>query len=135
MVIDESEFHAVIPMLRVASIEAALPVYEALGFSVAWQHQLDPEAPRLTCVQRGTVELYLTEHPVAPPGGVVYVKATGVDALVARARSRDLEASFGPEDRPWGDREVYFEDLDGNVLRFGEPLQTVEAGERADTKR
>lgn len=57
---------AAIPMLRVASIEAALPTYEALGFSVAWQHQLSPDAPRLTSVRHGTVEIYLTEHPVAP---------------------------------------------------------------------
>lgn len=120
---DEPELHAVIPMLRVASIEAAFPVYDALGFSVAWQHQLDPEAPRLISVQYGTLELYLTEHPVAPRGGVVYFKTNRVDALVAQARSRGLEPSFGPEDRPWGDREAYFTDVDGNVLRFGESLE------------
>lgn len=121
---NEPEFQGVIPMLRIASIEAALPVYEALGFSVAWQHQPGPEAPRLTSVQRGTVELYLTEHPVAPPGGVVYLKTKGVDALVAQAQSRGLEPDFGPEDRPWGDREAYFKDVDGNVLRFGETLES-----------
>lgn len=132
---DQSEFHTVIPMLRIASIEAALPVYGALGFSIVWQHQLDADAPRLTSVQRGAVELYLTEHPVAPPGGVVYVKTKGVNALVAQARSRGLEPSFGPEDRPWGDREAYFKDVDGNVLRFGEPVETADAAERAQSNK
>lgn len=127
---DELELHSVIPMLRVASIELALPVYDALGFSVAWQHQLNPDAPRLTSVQHGGVTLYLTEHPVAPPGGVVYIKTKGVDALVARARSQGLEPSFGPDDRPWGDREAYFEDTDGNVLRFGESFEAAEADGR-----
>ena len=122
----DPELYAAIPMLRVASIDAALPMYDALGFSVAWQHQLNPEAPRLTAVQHGTVELYLTEHPVAPPGGVVYLKTKGVDALVAQARSQGLEPSFGPEDRPWGDREAYFTDVDGNVLRFGESLAAAD---------
>jgi len=131
VLMDEPELYAVIPVLRITSIEATLPVYEALGFSVAWQHQLDPAAPRLTSVRQGSAELYLTEHPVAPPGGVVYVKTKGVDALVAQARSRGLKASFGPEDRPWGDREAYFEDADGNVLRFGEPLETANASECA----
>lgn len=122
---DEPELHSAIPMLRVASIEVALPVYHALGFSVAWQHQLDPKAPRLTSVRHGRVTLYLTEYPIAPLGGVVYLETKGVDALVARARSRGLDPSFGPEDRPWGDREAYFEDVDGNVLRFGESLEAT----------
>lgn len=113
-------------MLRVASIDDALPVYQALGFAIAWQHQLTPDAPRLTAVRHGTVEIYLTEHAVAPPGGVVYVETEGVDVLVAQARSRGFEPSFGPENRAWGDREAYFEDIDGNVLRFGEPLAEPE---------
>jgi uncharacterized glyoxalase superfamily protein PhnB len=46
----------------------------------------------------------------------------GVDALVARAAAAGLNPSFGPADRPWGDREVYFRDFDGNVLRFSQPL-------------
>lgn len=128
---DEPQIHAAIPVLHVASVEASLPVYKALGFCVAWQHQLDPGAPRLTSVQSGTVELYLTEHPVAPPGGVVYLKTNGVDRLAARARSRGCEPSFGPEDRPWGDREVYFKDADGNVLRFGEPIVAADSAELA----
>lgn len=131
----EPELWAAIPMLRVASIDAALLVYDALGFSVAWQHQLNPEAPRLTSVQHGTVELYLTEHPIAPPGGVVYLKTTGVDALVAQARSQGLDPSFGPEDRPWGDREAYFTDVDGNVLRFGESLEAADPQNAPSNKR
>lgn len=111
-----------IPALRVTKVEAALPTYTALGFSVAWQHQLAPDAPRLTSVRQGAAELFLTEHPIAPAGAVVYFVTRGVDALVARAAAAGLEPSFGPEDRPWGDREVYFRDLDGNVLRFGQPL-------------
>jgi len=111
-----------IPALRVAKLEVALPTYKALGFSVGWRHQFTPDAPRLTSVRQGAAELFLTEHPVAPAGAVVYFVTRGVDALVARAAAAGLEPSFGPEDRPWGDREVYFRDPDGNVLRFGQPL-------------
>ena len=109
-----------IPVLRVAKLEVALPTYKALGFSVGWQHQLTRDAPRLTSVRQGAAELFLTEHPVAPAGAVVYFVTQGVDALVARAAAAGLGPSFGPEDRPWGDREVYFRDPDGNVLRFGQ---------------
>jgi len=46
----------------------------------------------------------------------------GVDTLVARAAAAGLHPIFGPEDRPWGNREAYFRDPDGNVLRFGEAI-------------
>lgn len=111
-----------IPILRVTNIDAALPTYTALGFTVAWQHQLDPAAPRLTAVAQGKSELYLTEHPVVPAGAAVYFVVQGVDALRALAERSGVHPSFGPENRPWGTREVYFTDHDGNVLRFGEPL-------------
>ena len=111
-----------IPTLRVAKVEIALATYEALGFAVGWQHQLSADAPRLTSLRQGTAELFLTEHPVAPVGAVVYFVTRGVDALVARAAAAGLEPSFGPEDRSWGDREAYFRDPDGNELRFGQSL-------------
>jgi catechol 2,3-dioxygenase-like lactoylglutathione lyase family enzyme len=112
-----------IPTLRVTKVEDVLRTYAALGFSVAWQHQLSPDAPRLTSVRQGAAELFLSEHPVAPTGAVVYFITQGLDELVARASAAGLVPSFGPEDRPWGTREVYYRDHDGNVLRFGETLR------------
>ena len=122
---------SVIPTVRVASIDLALPLYEGLGFTVSWQHQLEPQAPRLTSVVQGPTELFLTEHPVAPYGSVVHFMVEGLDHLVAYAASAGFEPSFGPENRPWGDREVYFTDVDGNVLRFGERIER-EASPRAE---
>jgi len=95
-------------------------MYTALGFGVAWEHRLKPDGPRLVSVKHGNVELYLTEHPVTPFGGVVYLLMDGLEALVGRAIEAGVQPSFGPEDRPWGNRETYFTDVDGNVLRFGE---------------
>lgn len=116
---------SVIPTLRVASIDRALPSYESLGSSVSWQHQLSPEAPRLTSVVHGAAEPFLTEHPIAPYGAVVHFVVDGLQELVARARSNGIEPTSGPEDRPWGDREAYFTDIDGNVLRFAEPITRI----------
>lgn len=110
-----------IPTLHILSIDTSLPFYHALGFTVAWQHQLTREAPRLTSVTQNGVELFLTEHAIAPIGAVVYIVVDQIDEFVAAAQARSVEPSFGPEDRPWGDREAYFTDLDSNVLRFGQP--------------
>ncbi len=128
MVTREYSLRQAIPILRTRSIDRSLPVYQALGFVISWQHRLTPDAPRLTSVRQGPVELFLTEHPVAPFGTVVYLVVDDIDALVARARSKGIEPSFGPENRPWGDREAYFTDSDANVLRFGQPLAGTRDG-------
>ncbi len=119
---DDILLHRAIPTLRVADTALALSMYSALGFTVAWEHQLLPEAPRLLCIRQDTVELFLTEHDVTQPKSVVYIMTRGLNALVTRAAKSGVHPSFGPEDQPWGNREAYFRDRDGNVLRFGEAI-------------
>ena len=118
---------SLIPTLRVADLDRSLRFYGVLGFTVAWIHQLAPDQPRLAAVQHGSVQLFLTEHAVAPTGAVVYANARGVDALTRAAGAVGLTAMFGPSDRPWGQREVYFQNPDGNVLRFGEPATRTDS--------
>lgn len=86
---------------------------------MAWKHQLAPDAPHLVCIRQGEVEVFLTEHAVTEPGAVVYFVTPDVDALVRAAGHAGVTPTFGPEDRPWGSREAYFQDRDGNTLRFG----------------
>ncbi len=111
---------SVIPTLRVTKVEDSLPIYQALGFEVAWQHQLQPSGPRLTALAQDAKQVFLTEHPIAPVGAVVHFMVEGLDEIVGRAKSAGFDPTFGPELRPWGDREAYFADPDGNILRFGE---------------
>ncbi len=119
----EPRIELLIPTLRVGDLDRSLEFYRALGFDLAWVHQLESGAPRLGAVQQGPVQLFLTEHAVAPTGGVVYANTRGVDALSAAAQAKGLAPEFGPTDRPWGQREVYFRDPDGNMIRFGEPTR------------
>jgi catechol 2,3-dioxygenase-like lactoylglutathione lyase family enzyme len=120
------EIRSIIPTLRVSSVDVALPFYDAFGFTLSWQHQIMPGVPRLTCVSRGQGELFLTEHAVAPFQSVVHVMVEGLDELVEIARLKGVEPTYGPATRPWGDREAYFTDPDGNVLRFGETITASE---------
>ncbi len=68
MVTNEYSLRQAIPVLRIRSIDGSLPVYQALGFVISWQHRLTPDAPCLTSVSHGPVELFLTEHAIAPSG-------------------------------------------------------------------
>jgi catechol 2,3-dioxygenase-like lactoylglutathione lyase family enzyme len=113
-------YELAIPTIRVSSLELSLPFYQCLGFSIAWVHQIAEGQPQLAAVHNGPVQLFLTEHSVASFGAVVYINTRGVDALEATAVAHGLRPTFGPADRPWGLREVYFHDPDGNVFRFGE---------------
>jgi catechol 2,3-dioxygenase-like lactoylglutathione lyase family enzyme len=118
---------SLVPTLRVADLDRSLAFYRTLGFTLAWIHQLAPDQPRLAAVNHGSVQLFLTEHAVAPTGAVVYANSRGVEALTQKAVAAGLRPVFGPANRPWGQREVYFHDPDGNVLRFGEPTATASA--------
>jgi catechol 2,3-dioxygenase-like lactoylglutathione lyase family enzyme len=109
-------------VLPVANLDRAVEFYGKFGFTLAWSHQLAPERPRLGSVRCGAVELFLTEHRVAPMGAVVYANVSGLDAFAARARAAGLVAEYGPVDQPWGQREVGYRDPDGNLMRFGEPV-------------
>ena len=115
-------FDSAVPTLPTSNLDRSLPFYRALGFQIAWIHQLDATHPRLAALRCGPVQLFLTEHRVAPFGAVVYINTRGVDALSVAAAEAGLAPTFGPADRPWGQRETYFEDPDGNVLRFGESI-------------
>lgn len=82
----EPQVELLIPVVPVANLSRAAEVYGRLGF-IAWVLQLAADQPRLGSMRQGAVELFLTEHHVAPPGTVVYANVTGLDALAARAQT------------------------------------------------
>ncbi len=101
-----------IPVLRVAHADVALPWYRLLGFEEQWRHQFDPGFPVFVSVQRGDVELYLSEHEGdAVPGTLVWLRVDEFDDLVQAAGART-------RDQPWG-AEIQLTDPDGNRLRIG----------------
>ncbi len=72
-----------IPILRIFDVPKALEFYrEYLGFTVDWEHRLDPESPVYMQVSRGGLVLHLSEHyGDATPGSTVYVSVEAVRTL------------------------------------------------------
>ena len=118
----ELRVEMLVPVVPVADLDRSVQFYGKLGFALAWIHQVDAGAPRLGSVRHGVVELFLTEHLVAPPGAVVYANVVGIDVLAETAQAAGLVAEYGPLNQPWGLRELGFRDPDGNLMRFGEPM-------------
>ena len=54
-----------------------------------------------------------------------YVGVDSVDELFEEFRARGLTPSQGPEDKPWGLRELAIETPDGHRIMFGQEIEQV----------
>ena len=110
----------VIPQLRSTNMETSLPFYrDGMGFGVDWQHQFEPGFPLFLQLTRAGQTIFLTEHAGdCQAGGAVYFKVADVDACAHEFRTRAIVSVTGPDDTPWGTREMSVLDPDGNRLRF-----------------
>jgi catechol 2,3-dioxygenase-like lactoylglutathione lyase family enzyme len=110
----------VIPQLRVTRMDASLPFYrDGMGFVVDWSHRFEPGLPWFLQVTRAGQTIFLSEHAGdCQVGGAAYFKVPDVDACARDFGERGLVVVAGPEDTPWGTREMSVIDPDGNRLRF-----------------
>jgi catechol 2,3-dioxygenase-like lactoylglutathione lyase family enzyme len=114
-------FGHAIPILRVASVDAAVDYYtRALGFSLQWG------GPIFACVARDSASIMLSQGDQGHPGSWLWIGVPDADALHDELRASAAFVRHPPTNYPWGSRELHVSDLDGNVLRFG---SDVKAGE------
>lgn len=117
------EISSGIPVLRVMSVEQALPFYvDYLGFTLDWEHRFEPGMPLYVQVSRSEAVIHLSEHHGdGSPNGVVWIPVADVFSLHAELRARP-DAPLRPgidRDAPGGPT---FQVIDpyGNVLRFAQ---------------
>ena len=110
----------VIPQLRITSAASSLAFYvDGLGFVVDWKHQFGPGYPSFFQLTREGQTIFLTEHAGdCQVGGAVYFKVPDVDQLAVSMREKGVSRIEGPDNTPWGTREMVVTDPDGNRLRF-----------------
>jgi catechol 2,3-dioxygenase-like lactoylglutathione lyase family enzyme len=114
----------VIPQLRVTNAERSRSFYvDGLGFVVDWTHQFQSGYPLFLQLTREGQTIFLTEHAGdCQVGGAVYFKVPNVASLAAAIQQRGVTSVQGPNNTPWGTREMVVTDPDGNRLRFGAEL-------------
>ena len=115
-------------------MRAAIQHYtEVLDFVLTWPEDT-PDSP-VVDLGHEELELQITTHESERLfGSVVYVWVDDVDALFAKFIGRGLGTSAkpnspvhqGPVDQSWGRREFYVTDVDGNTLRFCQPISNPE---------
>jgi hypothetical protein len=122
---------SVVPELHVKSIAGALPVWEALGFTLAFAFCDGRPLPagslkgatlaRLDVPAREPISVFLQTGRAAP-GAVVHVMLSSpadVDAANRRLMALGATIHQPPTDQPWGMRDLQAEDRDGNLLIVG----------------
>jgi predicted lactoylglutathione lyase len=115
---------AIAPILPVGDVRAALVHYESLGFRV----QTYGDGDGYAFVSRNGVELHLTYQPTSYYAdgaiAVVYLSVEDADALYRKWTKPGVGGqTVRPAPMPWGMHEGAHTDLDGNVIRFGSPIE------------
>ena len=103
----------IVPIFRAHDAAKTAKWYARLGFEVKGEHRFAPNMPLYAFLKRGDVRLHLSEHKGdATPNTLVYFYVEDVDSIAA-------EFGVQVKDQPWGTREVWLSDPDGNRLRIG----------------
>lgn len=115
------KFSEVAPVLPVRRLDDACAHYRRLGFAVTTY-----DGGGYGYAQRGSAQLHLSENPDTDPATSmvsVYLYVDDVDALAAEWAAIPGRL-VPPRDTDYGLREAAHVDPDGNLLRFGSPIQS-----------
>lgn len=117
-----------VPMLHVADMKTAQAFYcEQLGFKKISEFRPHEESdnPSYVVLKRDETGLHLSSFSGdGKPGGVAVIFVDDVDALHKEFSQHGVDVGLAPVDQSWGNREMYISDMDGNQLRYTQPLKT-----------
>lgn len=110
------------PCFPTLNLQAALAHYQQLGFTV-----MDHEAGRTwgwARFENAEIHLYLKEdHDPARTAAAADLAVIDCDTLEQQWTATGIPGTSNPYNTPYGRREAAHVDRDGNLIRFGSPLQ------------
>lgn len=111
---NEMNFHASTPILRVRSLDESLRYYnDLLGFATDWSFE-----GVMASVSRGAASIMLSENDQGQFGSWVYIGVGDVVRLHEEMVSKGAVIKLPPSNFSWA-MEIHVSDPDGNVIRFG----------------
>ncbi|MCA9212440.1 MAG: VOC family protein [Planctomycetales bacterium] len=112
-----------VPVLHVTDARKSTEWYARLGFTLESEHQFAQNMPIYAFLKRGDNSLHLSEHKGdAKPDTLVYFYVDDVDSLAQ-------EFGETAKEQPWGMREIWITDPDGNRWRIGASAENKEGDE------
>ncbi|MFC0513806.1 glyoxalase superfamily protein [Mucilaginibacter angelicae] len=121
-----------IPLFKCRNLRQAVGFYtNVLDFRLKYPEETADDGVVNLISEFGELQLTAYENDRLF-GSVVNVWVDDVDSRFTKYRSRGLDISGkkespvhqGPTDQTWGTREFYVTDIDGNTLRFCQPLNS-----------
>jgi lactoylglutathione lyase len=119
------------PVLYVGNVRRAVEFYTLLGYVPTYQFPLEGE-PHYVGLERGESSLGLSDAnwPEAQLGITVgtaprfelFVYVDDVDAEVERFRAAGHPVLQEPASMPWGERQAYLSDPEGNPVALATPI-------------
>jgi catechol 2,3-dioxygenase-like lactoylglutathione lyase family enzyme len=118
-----------IPILVSRDIAKSIDFYQKLGFES--HYPINPNAD-YAILYRGSLEIHLSFFPDIVPSAsylACYLRVSQVDELFQEFQSIGLPTDGIPrigsvENQPWGLREFYIVDPDGNLLKIGQVIKS-----------
>jgi catechol 2,3-dioxygenase-like lactoylglutathione lyase family enzyme len=112
------------PILYVQDYVAAKAYYtETLLFRSIWDWG---SPPTFGCVALDKVEVFFCQGGQGARGTWLCIFVDDVDSYCDEIRRRGAEVIYGPQDEPWGMREIHVRDPNGHVLRIGSSIPSRE---------
>ena len=117
-----------ISMLRVTDARASEKYYcEKLSFQKSWEYDPGDGNPVFIEVTRDKVSFHLSEHEGDGPLGIqIYVNVADAQILYDEFSHKGAAIDSPPYEAEWGHTVFELQDLDGNTLRFGSPIDVAD---------
>lgn len=112
------------PILYVKDFLPAKTYYtEKLLFDLLWEWG---NPPTFGCVRLDKVEILFCEGGQGNPGTWMSIFMDDVDGYYERIKKLGAEIIQGPQDEPWGCREIHVRDPNQHVIRFSQGIPARE---------
>jgi catechol 2,3-dioxygenase-like lactoylglutathione lyase family enzyme len=112
------------PILYVRDFKEAMDYYTGkLLFKRLWDWGVPPT---FGAVRLGQVEVFFCEGAQGHPGTWNMIFIDDVDDYFERISRLGAEVVFGPQDQPWGMREIHVRDPNQHIIRFGQGIPSRE---------
>jgi catechol 2,3-dioxygenase-like lactoylglutathione lyase family enzyme len=125
--IHTNELHAV---LAVSDMQKAIAFYrDKLSFTIAWTYPDIESADQVgfkisSSAHRDQFQITLAE--VVSPSGWLFVNVTGIEDIYKHYLENGVEMDQELDDFPWGYREFWVRDPDGNQIRFTQEINNTD---------